>query len=968
MLAIVALLAIAFVLTARTEVKSGSAYNDQAVAKALAKMAVDRAAMELYRQNKGTCVSGGEVAITYTNSAWQSVILIYSTNDFTKLDNYTNDTSLLNFGTLTLPYGPKGYDYIDRDGQTGRNTLEPYWIGVRDNNGVLRGRFAYVALGNLVDLNAIGNINIWATSPNNFYMRPADTNFGYGYIGNSNTYSGVISTRGICPDISLPKFLLKLGYSPATVNTSAYSIVAYRYGWKMPSSGGGAPWLYNTGGNSVYPGDGSIDLNGDGVVANPTDYRVYPSPYSKNYLITDLSQIWTIPIDIGATPSWGPHYGGHPLTPDPACTNPANNLANYATVALSADPNLVGVYVGSRVNLNLMTNGAALNNTILSNSVVQLTNVLGKFPQFTNNYNNNLAQVNNKLIQIALNLIDFHTTNRYPSVFTNVVSATTTNVLTGIKPTPYINQVYIRYDTLFYRSTNVGGANAGKTNYWFSTSVAMTNELWNPYPTTFADTNNLVVTNITIISTNTTAKSYSNSWTASCIFTSPVRGYTITGVPPAINTNVYRTTLGLGNVMAVGYYSNATPGVVPGTIIITNIFVTAKLYGLTNANYAAYLSSNLIQQIAVSVTNVLTNAWPAWAAWNSMSWNAGGNGTTNIGTNSVINLVNLEADDPRMGILYTQQLVTAGNYNLGAMNVNCNPTNYLTGNLLPPVASTNLDTWYREGTNSFFIKTNISKKVVANAYVSVGEIGYVHRGEPWATIRLQPFTTWATATVPATNYLYGEGKLLDYFRVNDLIDVAGRINLNTDTNGPVYTGCINNGINQSPALFALFSGITNSWYTNSAYANLIPPGSGNTIDGVTDDKITAIIKEIGDYRACMTNGAANYTGQDNLMTYVGELCAISNLTTYTDKNGNTQPISYTDDANREALIRAVANLVTTWEGGGASVILAWGQVIKGGGTTWGDNTNGTPGQIVKIQATFQVVNGKIQMTSYQYIP
>ena len=75
-----------------------------------------------------------------------------------------------------------------------------------------------------------------------------------------------------------------------------------------------------------------------------------------------------------------------------------------------------------------------------------------------------------------------------------------------------------------------------------------------------------------------------------------------------------------------------------------------------------------------------------------------------------------------------------------------------------------------------------------------------------------------------------------------------------------------------------------------------------------------------------------------------------------------------DHEEREALIRAVANLVTTWEGGGASVILAWGQVIKGGGTTWGDNTNGTPGQIVKIQATFQVVNGKIQMTSYQYIP
>ena len=305
-----------------------------------------------------------------------------------------------------------------------------------------------------------------------------------------------------------------------------------------------------------------------------------------------------------------------------------------------------------------------------------------------------------------------------------------------------------------------------------------------------------------------------------------------------------------------------------------------------------------------------------------------------------------------MSLLYTQSNVSA-NCNLGAMNATCFPTGPNTYTNYP-------DTGPREGTDSFFIKTNVfptAKAILTNAYVSVGEIGYVHRGEPWATIRLWPYQSLAS---PTTFYPYGDGGLLDYFRVNELIDVAGRINLNSDTNGPT-------GINQSPALFALFSGITNSWYTNSSYANGTLPGTGRVIDGNNDDKITAIIRELGDYRAQMTNGVNNYTGQDNLLTYVGELCAISNLTTYTDDRNGTgiQQIPYTDDANREALIRAVANLVTTWQSGGTSTILAWGQVVKGGDTT---NSNGVPGQIVKIQATFQTVNGKVQMTSYQYIP
>ena len=966
MLAIVALLAIAFVLTARTEVKSGSAYNDQAFAKSLAKMAVDRAAMEIYRQNKGNVISGGETAITSTNGAAQSIILIYSTNDFTKLDNYSTDTQLLHFGTdesgaIWAPYRSPttggGYDYVDRDGQAGRSTVEPYWIAVRDNNGILRGRFAYVALGNMVDLNAIGNINVWAPlnsdlkTQNAFYMRPADTNFGYGYIGNTN--SAGTYTRGICPDISLPKFLLKLGYNSTTVNTSAYCIVAYRYGWVNGAYP--APFLSNPAPEHWPNGSPSaVDLNNDGVAGNPTDYRVYPNLPGADRAITALSQIYNLnnPIDHAATPGWDPIYATAPFTADTA----GSNLSSYATVGLSADPNLSGVYVGPRVNLNAMTNGNAVNNAILSNSMTQLTNILWKFPQFTNNYNNNLPQVNNKIIQIALNLIDFHTTNRYPSVFTNGV-----NILTGVKATPYLNKVVISNVVGLLASLQTNPTvKLTLTSHIMNVTTFIASDVWNPY-TSFPNTNMVILTNVVL-------KATVNNCTATLKFYgSPTNQSTNVIGPPILKgftasswTNLYKTnTVASGFVTNVFVGSNESVWASSANVSLTQIVNFVCLVGFTNN------VTNLINRIYnMPVTNIVTYASSAWPALPSAAGLSLAN--TSI-TNTVLTnwVISLEADDPRMSLLYTNLSAIT----LGAMNKNtCFPTNYAAG-ALPPVASTNLDTWYREGTNSFFIKTNISQKVVANAYVSVGEIGYVHRGEPWATIRLQPFTTWATATVPATNYLYGEGKLLDYFRVNDLVDVAGRINLNSDTNGPAWIYAPGANANQSPALFALFSGITNSWYTNSLYAKVSAGWTAlqATIDGANDDKITAIINELGNYRARMTNGAVNFTGQNNLLTYVGELCAISNLTQYTDDKGGTgiQQIPYTDDANREALIRAVANLVTTWQGGGTSTILAWGQAIKGGDTS---NTNGVPGQIVKIQATFQVIGGKIQMTSYQYIP
>src|SRR5262249_27861518 len=114
--------------------------------------------------------------------------------------------------------------------------------------------------------------------------------------------------------------------------------------------------------------------------------------------------------------------------------------------------------------------------------------------------------------------------------------------------------------------------------------------------------------------------------------------------------------------------------------------------------------------------------------------------------------INLEADDPRLPLLFEQtnqspDVVNATfggtngiHFDLGTTNkYSCDPTG-ANPSLMPYTEE--LDHTNREGLASFYVKkTN---------YVSIAEIGYVHRGEQWKTFRLQPG---------------GDGAVLDYLRV-----------------------------------------------------------------------------------------------------------------------------------------------------------------------------------------------------------
>jgi hypothetical protein len=289
-------------------------------------------------------------------------------------------------------------------------------------------------------------------------------------------------------------------------------------------------------------------------------------------------------------------------------------------------------------------------------------------------------------------------------------------------------------------------------------------------------------------------------------------------------------------------------------------------------------------------------------------------------------IMNSEADDPRTFCLLPQCTDTPDHgsgllwYSLAQENY-ANPNQY----------ATNVNTWTqyggpngqvgipsttnREGLLSF------STNSIGNSYASIADIGKVYRGEPlkgsivtgaWQTIRLQPKGEWA---------------VLDLIRVSDFDYVRGRINLNSDTNGPL-------GSYQSPALWALFKGINVPGYTT-----------------LSDTQVSNIVVGIANYRG----GLSNASNPNALFTNIGQICEITNLFT-TDSSAGGTLIPSTNDASREYIVRSIADLITTRTSAGVE-ILAWGQVIKGN----------RPVGTIQIRAWPGQTGNRFNVTKFQYI-
>ena len=810
-LAIILLIAIGFALSSRIELKSSSSYSDVVSAESLAKMGMDRCIVEIANQPGHQPLSGD------TND------FNYSAGDLTQIDgSYTNDF----LGTRYI--GRRG-DFINLDALPQRGFNEPYWIVVSNRTGQIIGRFAYMASGALADINAIGNI----FGPGDTFVRGSSSLLSDGYVGIATTATNAppsvfctnIFTRGICSDVNLAAFLRQLGYT--SWDQKAQRILYYRYGWP---GGAATPAI-----GSYKPGVLGIDDNADGVIDNPQEYDpVQPDGCPpQNQAIDSLDELDDLVKQIA---------------PDNAHTN----LGDYATT-YSSDPNLTNAYGIARLNINEMT--GATNVQDVANMLS--TALLGP------------PQIPMDTVQVALNLIDFHTTNLYPTVYQPAGSA---KVYVGVKPTPYLNQILDIGTVMVTNQIVAGVPPTVLAQIWFGATTGV--ELWNPYgPLSFPDPCHESLSNSFVVSW--TGGSWSNNAAVLATFPNPAPGFPF---------QQYQTPA----FQAISPWIDVT-SLSELDVAVTNVLSWSDFYGLD--------PTNLINPIAGSA---VTNAILSFAI----------GGPTQIKTV----VINREADDPRMNILYNQpndSPLGSGNYLLGQFNTNtCSPS-------LPNPFTGVADSGPREGLGSFYVKTN--------DYVTIGEIGYVDRGEPWQTIRLQPNQN-NTSQQP-----YGDGNILDYIRVNDLSEIRGRININADTNGPL-------GVLESPLLYALFEGLTNS------PPNLYLPLNDANYGG----KIQNIIREMGDRRALH----GDFTG-------IGQICGMNELTT---RDFSEAAIPTTSDAERESIIRRISNLITTRTDSGVTDVVAWGQVIKGKPGHY------TPGAIVQIRAKYDIdkTGHLIRITKFQY--
>ncbi len=210
-------------------------------------------------------------------------------------------------------------------------------------------------------------------------------------------------------------------------------------------------------------------------------------------------------------------------------------------------------------------------------------------------------------------------------------------------------------------------------------------------------------------------------------------------------------------------------------------------------------------------------------------------------------------------------------------------------------------------------------------FQSVGELGYIHTGYPWRTLRLRsvyPETSLTTSATPYTDAQvtgppytgigdpnFGKEQIelnalpdwitLDMFKVGPATTIGGRININTG-----FSGAATNLAPRLPPLIAL---IDNTSVQLSTAFDPVAWYTGTNIDIIADNIAN---------RSLVSNVVAVtpslYTTLPAFLT-PGEICEAEDLGYFSDKV-TIGPSLYTtipSKTRREQLICRVANLITT---------------------------------------------------------
>lgn len=179
---------------------------------------------------------------------------------------------------------------------------------------------------------------------------------------------------------------------------------------------------------------------------------------------------------------------------------------------------------------------------------------------------------------------------------------------------------------------------------------------------------------------------------------------------------------------------------------------------------------------------------------------------------------------------------------------------------------------------SFYMKATTSDV----EYESPGELGYIHTGLQWRTLRLQP----RPPAEASANHI-PDWAVLDIFSVTNG-PVRGRINING-----VVTNLYSGNVNWRDRILPIRAAIPGNWHTFGA-------GPNTDADRVATNIYNQVWAAHSTWGTARTNAPNNFTpGYYNM---IGELCEIDRVA--------TNYAGATNDFLREARIRSFANLFT----------------------------------------------------------
>ena len=215
-------------------------------------------------------------------------------------------------------------------------------------------------------------------------------------------------------------------------------------------------------------------------------------------------------------------------------------------------------------------------------------------------------------------------------------------------------------------------------------------------------------------------------------------------------------------------------------------------------------------------------------------------------------------------------------------------------------------------------------RIAEAPFQSVGELGYIHTGYPWRTLRLRSVDAASGATTSPyldAHSTAGRGDpnqanpfieatalpdwiVLDMFKVGPATTIGGRININQQFAGPATNLAF-----RLPPIEALIDNTSSnmSTYSDNNPSSPLNP-AGTNVDALASNIVNRIL---------VTN---NVTGVNIASPYAalpvyltpGEICEVQNLDYFSDPLGFS-PVydSHPSKTRREQLIRRVSNLITT---------------------------------------------------------